>query len=317
MRLRARLLRISLDEASVARRRFRCDREETRRRLERIGETFLAGYHAALSASDAHVLARHLNGVPPEFRGFAFEGAAMAFALLDRLTPWNRHRWRAFTDGAGAVHVYMTHVGVGWALARLPRVGPAMARPPVRLDPLLGWLAFDGYGFHEGYFHWDRYVGTRHASAPLQGYARRAFDQGLGRSLWFVDGADVRRIPATIEALPPARHQDLWSGVGLACTYAGGADEAAIKVLSTAAGAHRSQLAQGAAFATTARIRAGNLVSHTAAACEILCGISPQTTAHLVDRACEELPADGSEPAYEVWRRRIQSHFAQRTTSAA
>ena len=49
----------------------------------------------------------------------------------------------------------MMHVGLGWALARLRRsVTPYLAQ----LDPLLGWLAVDGYGFHEGYFDWPRYV---------------------------------------------------------------------------------------------------------------------------------------------------------------
>ena len=29
-------------------------------------------------------------------------------------------------------------------------------------DPLLGWLAIDGYGFHQAYFHTARYVGEQY-----------------------------------------------------------------------------------------------------------------------------------------------------------
>ena len=58
---------------------------------------------------------------------------------------------RSFLAGPGAAHTYMVHVGAGWALAQLRR---RVDRALARLDPLLGWLAVDGYGFHQGYFRW-------------------------------------------------------------------------------------------------------------------------------------------------------------------
>ena len=122
----------------------------------------------------------------------------------------------------------MMHVGLGWALARLRRsVTPYLAR----LDPLLGWLVVDGYGFHEGYFDWPRYIERRAIPSRLNGYERRVFDQGLGRSLWFVKGADVAAVASAIDTFPSARRDDLWSGVGLACAYAGGCGRAAIESL--------------------------------------------------------------------------------------
>ncbi|MEE9149389.1 MAG: DUF1702 family protein [Candidatus Tectomicrobia bacterium] len=36
--------------------------------------------------------------------------------------------------------------------------GNRVERPLQRLDAIPGWLAVDGYGFHEGYFHWTRFV---------------------------------------------------------------------------------------------------------------------------------------------------------------
>src|SRR5438128_4208177 len=148
---------LSLSEASFARRGFHEGTTDARVRLEGIGYTFLQGYHAALEDDDPQTLEARLNTVESEFRGFAFEGAAMALALLDMLTPWNRSRWRSFLNGPAAAHVYMTHVGYGWALARLHRLYPSVERPLARLDPVLRWLALDGYGFHEGYFYWQRY----------------------------------------------------------------------------------------------------------------------------------------------------------------
>jgi len=305
-RLRRLLLGISPRETSFSRRGFQAGDPARREHLEQIGQTFVHGYHAALSDPRPDALGDALDAVSMETRGFAFEGAAMALSLLDHLAPWRRNRWHAFLTGPGSPHAYMVHVGRGWALARLRR---PVARALERLDPVLGWLVVDGYGFHEGYFHWPRWVQERAEPARLTGYARRVFDQGLGRSLWFVDGADVTRIPRTIDAFPAARHADLWSGVGLACAYAGGVARDELAALRPAAGAFHPDLAQGVAFAAKARERAGNLAPHTELACEVLCNSSAAEAAALSDATFADLPRDGSEPAYEVWRRRIRTRF--------
>jgi len=271
--------------------------------LEQVGRCFLHGYHAALEGDDPEILASRLNQIEADFRGFAFEGAAMGLFLLDHLTPWRKDRLLSFLAGPGSPHIYMTYVGAGWALAQLRR---GVSRALARFDPLLGWLAVDGYGFHQGYFHPRRSVGRRAVPRRLSGYALRVFDQGLGRSLWFVEGADVGRIAATVARFPVARQPDLWSGVGLACAYAGGADRQAIEAVMTSAGGYRAQLAQGAAFAAKARERAGIPASDTDLACRIIWGMPALEAAGATDAALVDLPADGVVPTYEVWRQRIQ-----------
>ena len=304
-----RLLSIPVEETRVSRRGFHVREAVLRERLELIGQTFLCGYHAALADQGGTVLARNLGSVHAELRGFAFEGAAMALTLLDHLLPMHRGRFQRFLQGEGAPHVYMLHVGAGWALARLPWLRWRVDSFISTLDPLARWLALDGYGFHQGYFCWPRSVRRQEVPRGVGGYARRAFDQGLGRSLWFVEGADAARICATISAFPPGRRPDLWSGVGLACAYAGGRDEAHLESLREAAGPYLAQAAQGAAFASKARERAGNQAPHTEMACDILCGISAQAAAGVTDKALLNLPKDGAEPAYEIWRRRIQEQL--------
>jgi hypothetical protein len=279
-------------------------------RLETIGQTFLSGYHTALRDEGAAALARDLRSIGPELQGFAFEGAAMALTLLDGLLPGMGGRLRIFLDGEGAAHPYMLYVGAGWALARLPWLRWRADVFLANLDPLLRWLAMDGYGFHQGYFYWPRSVGRQERPRGLSAYAGRAFDQGLGRSLWFVEGADVSRIPFTVASFAAPRHADLWSGVGLACAYAGGVDRSRIELLREAAGPYAAQLAQGAAFAAKTRQRAGNPAPHTESACQVLCGLSAEAAADVTDAALRGLPPDGAEPAYEVWRQRIQRAIA-------
>jgi hypothetical protein len=311
------LFGLSPHEVTFGRRGFHESDPDARERLENIGLTFLHGYHAALDGS-LYSLASQLSKVERELQGFAFEGAAMALALLDILTPWKKDRWPSFLSGPGGLHKYMVHVGYGWALARLNmRVEKALSR----MDPLLGWLAVDGYGFHEGYFHPRRYLVEHSLPAKLSGYACRVFDQGLGRSLWFAEGADVSRIPSVIASFPPTRQADLWSGIGLACAYAGGVDGAGVKILSDAAGENRFQMAQGAAFAAKARQRAGNPAPHTSIACQVLCGTSAEEAAQWTDLALADLkglsPGVGGElPAYEVWRQGVRERAAIRERTA-
>jgi len=300
------LFGLPLEETSVEKRGFRVATDEMRTRLEQVGESFLDGYHAALQSHTQPALAARLNSVGAELRGFAFEGAAMGLALLDTLTPWRPDRVTNFLSGDGNAHAYMVHVGVGWVWARFPFGFRRFRR---RLDPLLSWLAFDGWGFHEGFFHWPKYIVGRPPPRRLAGYERRAFDQGLGRSWWFVNGGNPELIARTIAGLPAERRPDMWSGVGLAATYAGVASESVLHVLRDLAGPSWPQLAQGAAFAAKARQRAGNLTPYTDLAAGVLCGLSATDAARLCDTTRENLPANGTQPAYEIWRQRIQQRF--------
>ena len=308
-----RRLDLSPDEVSFARRGFCVTDEAARLHLEDVGRTFVYGYNAALAEDGMGALALRLGQVPATRRGFAFEGAAMALTLLDLLFPWRRQRLQAFLIGPGRPHTYLVHVGAGWALARLPLPTSTLLR---RLDPLLRWLALDGFGFHEGFFRWPHSVSGQRVPRRLRGYARRAFDQGLGRSLWFVEGAGSERIAATIAAFPLPRRADLWSGVGLGCAYAGGVRRGAIEHLRELAGEHLPQVAQGAAFAAKARQVAGDEAPHTEMACEVLCGTSAATAAEVTEVAEKDLAARGVEPIFETWRCRIQERFETREDAA-
>lgn len=302
--LRLSLLGIDPIEVTFRRRGFRASSPEIRVHLETIGMTFLHGYHTALAEAETCRIGTLLNGVDVPLKGFAFEGAAMALALLDGLGMSSGVRLRCFAQGSGAPHRYMVHVGAGWALARLPW---SVRRSLLRMDPLLCWLAIDGYGFHEGFFHSMRLASGPPAPRCISGYGRRAFDQGVGRSLWFVHGADALSIAKAIAAFDVDRHADLWSGVGLAACYAGGGGITALDALVSQARGHLDHLAQGAAFAAAARCTAENLTDDSARACERLCRAAPARVAALVETERPALCAFDDGRAYEAWRARVRS----------
>lgn len=315
--LTRRLLGLSERRVRFERRGFRGGTPETREHIETIGRSFLSGYHAALLDARPERLRAQLEEGPRAFRGFAYEGAAMALVLLDVLLPGRSNRLDEFFTGYGTNHNYMGHVGAGWALARVPF---GNRRVLDRLDPTLRWLAFDGWGFHQGFFAWPKAIEGRQVIPRRvgQGYARRAFDQGLGRSLWFVEGSDVERIPKTIATFAASRRSDLWSGVGLAAAYAGGVDRAAVEALRTAARDFAAELAQGVAFGAETRHRGENLRPHTELACEVIWEQDVETVVELTRRTGSDLPTGTPErPDYEIWRQRLHQAFQTRRRTAA
>jgi hypothetical protein len=308
--LRKRMLGISVEEVTFKRRGFDDDGHGAMARLEHVGQIFLHGYHAALSDEGPEVLAANLDTIDREFYGFAYEGAAMGLTLLDKLSFNNHSRLLTFLNGVGSKHTYMIHVGVGWAIARVPWLRGNLHRAMDHLDPLLRWLAADGSGFSDFYFRSQSFFRRPERLNRLQGYIRHAYAQGVGRCLWFVTGASANRVASAISLFPRPLHGDLWSGAGLACAMAGGADPGTVERLKTASGVFRAALAQGAAFAAKARQLAANPIPHTEMTCQMFCGLSAAAAAQLTDAMLEKLPEDGEVPAFEIWRQRIQTQLS-------
>ncbi|MDN3292816.1 DUF1702 family protein [Streptomyces ficellus] len=316
-RLRRRLLTPSVTETLLDTRGFHKKTPEAQQLLETIGRRFLEGYGHAMAAGTTAEAEARLEAIPERFRGFAYEGAGMAYAVLDGLPGGGRNGVGRLLAGRGGAHIYMVYVGIGWAMGRLPRFRWADVEA---LDPLLRWLVLDGYGFHQAYFRTDRYVHRQYRDErfpwpahDFPDYTGRAIDQGIGRALWFVCGTDPGLVATTIETFPETRRSDLYSGAGLAATYAGGGDETELMVLREKAGPHRDALAQGSAFAAEARLRAGLLVPHTATATRVLCGLEPEEAARIPQEVRPRETGTGSLPAYELWRQAIAERIAAQT----
>ena len=300
-----KFLSINGREVTFARRGFSAVKPEVRDRLEHVGTIFLVGYHTALRENKLQELTEKLERVELEYRGFAYEGAAMALTFHDAMLPGSS-LLREFMEGEGKRHIYMLHVGAGWACARLPWLGWRIQKVICKFDPVLRWLVLEGYGFHHGYFHFKEPLTT--VVKRLSMDARRVFHQGFGRSLWFVHGCDFHQISKTISGFPALYQGDAWSGIGLACAYAGGAASPAMEEGVSLAGRFACALAQGAAFAAKARQLAGNEAVHTEEACTVLAGIGAEKAAALCDRALAEVNKNSSSP-YREWRELVQNHF--------
>ncbi|MEO3811045.1 DUF1702 family protein [Sphaerisporangium sp. B11E5] len=311
--MRRRIMTPDVSETKLATRGFHVKSDAARELLETVGETFLAGFAHAVEARTTAEAEERLEQIPRQFRGFAYEGAGMGFGILDAMPFSGGRKVADFLAGRGDDHVYMVYVGVGWAMARLPRfLWPKLHAP----DPLLKWLALDGYGFHQAYFRTAQYVHGQYqdpgftwpgGGSPV--YANRVLDQGIGRAMWFVGGTDPDVVASLIDKFPEPRRADLYAGAGLAASYACGAEEEELHRLAEHAGPYRPHLFQGSVFAAEARLRAGLVVPHTLLATGVFCGTTPEHAARISAENRPDQPIQGDVPAYEVWRRRIADQF--------
>ncbi len=290
----------------------------TVQRLEAIPQSVVCGFEWGIDTSGLRELERRIAMIEPELRGFAYEGATMAAVVRDAMSGFRTRRTRDLLTGPALPHLLLCYIGIGFAMARLPRrlwraVLPEI--PDNGFHPTMSWLAVDGYAFDRAYFDTRRWVDEQYVppTYPWLGrpdYFPRAVDQGVGRALWFVHGGDTDAVSAGVARFAPHRHADLWSGVGLAATNAGGAPEEGLREMRDAAGEHWRELALGAVFAATARVIADDVPAHTAAATQALADLTVEAAVIIGARtAATESDATDACPAYEVWRARIRDEF--------
>jgi hypothetical protein len=315
-----RLLTPPMHNTSFATRGFAAD-PPARPVLEETARHVTMGFEIAIEQKDVDAVAERLELLQVQFRGLGYEGAGMALALRDAMSPRpGTPRLDRFfgIGGPGAHQIFMGYIGIGFAYAYLPgflwrRALPTQSKLPE--SPAVNWMIIDGFGFHRAYFDTKKWVHQQHLSRPLawrgpHDYVLRVIDQGIGRAMWFINGGDVDRLTTMIKGFAPSRASDLWSGAALAATYAGGVGEDELVKFAKNSWEFRAEVAQGAVFAIKQRVLSGLITEHTEIASQVFCERSAEQAADLTEPARADLPEGTSVPAYEVFRQRIQFHFS-------
>src|SRR5690349_15787591 len=117
--LRRRLLTPSLHKVSFAGRGFPAAPTDVTRTLEAVPQAVICGFEWGIDARDQWEVERRLELVEAQHRGFAYEGATMAFTVLDAMG--RGHRTRDLLRGPGQPHIFLAYIGIGFAMGRLPR----------------------------------------------------------------------------------------------------------------------------------------------------------------------------------------------------
>jgi hypothetical protein len=315
--IRRLILAPSLEDVTFAGRGFAVNPTDATRAMEAVPQAVVMGFEWGIDGGDLKDLARRLDLVDPELRGFAYEGATMALTIKDST---GGHRTQELLDGPGQPHLLLSYIGIGFAMARLPRPLWKKILPdlqPSLFHPTMSWLCVDGYGFDLAYFHTQKWVAEQRVPEPYPwlgdpGYFLRAVDQGIGRALWFINGGVPDAVTDAVARFPEQRQGDLWSGVGLAATFAGGCTAEGLLKLREAAGHHQANLGLGSVFASTARTAAGYVPEHSAECLSVLTGLSPEDAVLVAATTHPDPAAERTEPHYETWRANIRAELTKR-----
>ncbi|NQW05152.1 MAG: DUF1702 family protein [Acidobacteria bacterium] len=318
-RVKNLVLRLSPADASFERHGFPAQTSPCRTHLESVIRTFVTGYNLALEVNDAGNLTRRLEtSCPAPFLGFAYEGVGLRYALSDLLRPWSISQLAWFTKSVAPRYDFIAMVGAGFAVARVPLARHRLRSFQDRLDPMTAWCVADGYGFHQGFFHWRRFrSGRRAAPRSLAPQNRALFDAGVGRSFWWVWGAEPDAIAAAIRRFDADRHPEMWTGIGTAIAYAGGGPADAASRLFELSGRCQADLLVGIALAAHMRHKGGSAAQWTHAVCADLLHASVEDVSRLVETELSGYLEswDGVERSlrdgcYLGLRGRLARHFA-------
>lgn len=229
---------------------------EAQPRLELVAKTVVNGYNVALETGLGEDLKANTLMVKDELVGFFNEGIGMGLYTLD-LFSLNGTRFWQFVEGPGKNHKYMSFIGAGLACGVFKRPFNKFLD---KACPMSGSLILDGIGFYYAYFKPQKTLNGLYVPQSVQrdAYFLERYDNGIGRALWFYNAGEPERIARSVAGFPAARRAGVWSGVGLAATYAGGVSKDKIRLLKALAGEHAVMLAQGSILATHTRHTAGN-----------------------------------------------------------
>lgn len=235
-------------------------------RMEKIRAIFQYGMSVSIDEKDMNLLESALKLTENEFRSIAYEAAAMQLASKDISINQSFDHWRLFMQGPGVKHLTQAHIGLGWAMAQQQfPVFPFIET----LESLMQCRVIDGYGYYEGIFRKRRSIGEQQIPLALENRFLHAYDQGLGRSIWYICKGSCEKIKEMVEPFPTSRHKDLWRGIGTACAYVGGFDENLLTQLTTSSGGNHKQLSIGAALVSRSRTEAGSFTRYIDMACRV------------------------------------------------
>jgi len=271
--------------------------------MEKISSIFQHALQVSTEQIDADPL-MYINTVDLEFRAVAYEGVAMGYALTD-LEAGTLRQWRAFMRTSPVAYLPHIHVGLGWAVAKKQVPSLSFIDP---LEPIMQFRVADGCGYYDGTFRKLQTITKRERSKAIEPKDFQAYDQGVGRSIWYHSKGDNDLVSSAIQQFDVARAADLWRGVGIACSFVGGCEANRLRHLHQLASPHQQQLAIGAAFTARARTQTNSVTKSSELACQIWGNLSVEMATQLTEATQPNTKNVGDE-VYKIWVSKLESEL--------
>ncbi|MFQ5589853.1 MAG: DUF1702 family protein [Phycisphaerae bacterium] len=188
-------------------------------RVDTLLRSFAGGFNAMIMKRSLAACWGYCDSLPVLYRPFAEEGLAMGYTLR-HLFRYDAGRFEGELVQQRPQYRYLYYVGLGFWSGMRRHSPQQLLRITQDLDPLHRYLCYDGYGFKHAFFDFPRGRG-QDGLAPLNeldGYARNAAYQGVGRAMWFLFGGRPELLIRHIANLDE-QAADAAAGVGLAAVF--------------------------------------------------------------------------------------------------
>lgn len=164
----------------------------------------------ALKGNSTEQLIKEVSKCDKEYQNIAVEALAMGIGILDHMFLPQSKRWLLLNEHFASSYSNALYAGLGMSLAKL---GLAPSPYLINFAPKLRQIIMEGYGFYSGYFTADKFLNQKQTIGNLLIEEQNAFDQGLGKSLWFHYQGNLKQIYAHIETFARYRQPHLLSGL--------------------------------------------------------------------------------------------------------
>lgn len=238
------------------------------RNMRYIQDLFLDAERRLQNKRDLEDIIQLLDAEVPTYRSIGYEGASYLLAYQDLAETGKLDRWRIFHKRAGLQHPFHIDIGLGWAYAKL-RMNPLGQTGPIQR--LQDRMILDGIGYYFALFRGRRTLKQHQIPPIIPPEQWSAFNQGIGRRIWYTAQGDIERCLHLLRSFPSSRHPALWRGIGLACGYVGGADHGTLAQLVQEAAEHKTQFKTGIALAAISRDASRSINDSTQLACQVVC----------------------------------------------
>lgn len=234
--------------------------KEVSLKIEKIKSVFQETQSYFSEHNNIQDLIGYLDNQEPTYRSIAYESASMAIAMNDFENDTELNTWRYFAEVQALPHQAQVYIGLGWAIAKL---NIPFLSGVEKIDKRFYHRIADGCGYYDGSFRQRQTVLSQQIPHNLPVTALHVYDQGIGRSLWYSNNADINKIRSKIDSFQNNRQTDLWRGVGIAIAYVGGCDDNTLKILLKDTVSNSLDLISGAAIAYMSRKQANSLTNDT------------------------------------------------------
>jgi hypothetical protein len=161
-------------------------------------------------------------------------------------------------------HTKQVLIGIGWAIAQEKNRSLIFTE---MFDEAMLYSIWDGCGYYDGFLRQRQTIKNQNRLTYIDPKDYKAYDEGIGRSLWYLSKGDTEKVQKMVQGFSVDRHSDLWRGIGIACSYVGGFDESTLVSLRISAGEHAKQLYIGNAMVKASRMEAASPTIDMEVAC--------------------------------------------------